>query len=192
MNPPSETLNRPPPDGVRVDPAAADERAVLEALSRFYIYDFSEMEPAGSDGLDFDERGDFAPLPDFAEDWGKPGFLALVIRVNARLAGFALINTRSHRGGAVERNMGEFFVARKFRRRGVAAEAVRQILALYPGDWEVAVVERNTAAKAFWPQAIAAAPNVTGLTRAEGDGAQWRGPIWCFRATVQGTSTVTP
>ena len=39
-------------------------------------------------------------------------------------------------------------------------EAVRQILAAYPGRWETAVVERNLAAEAFWPKAIAAAPNV--------------------------------
>jgi hypothetical protein len=46
------------------------------------------------------------------------------------------------------------------------------------------VVERNTAAKAFWPRAIAAAPNVTDLVRLEGDGEHWRGPIWTFQAAT--------
>lgn len=105
-----------------------------------------------------------------------------LILLKDKLVGFALLNTRSHRGGTIERNMGEFFIARKHRRRGLATEAVRQILMTYPGRWEVAVVERNLAAKAFWPKAIAAAPNVSELIRLEGDGEHWRGPIWSFFA----------
>lgn len=62
-------------------------------------------------------------------------------------------------------------------------EAVRQILAAYPGRWETAVVERELAAKAFWPKAIAAAPNVSEIVRHEGDGARWTGPIWSFLAS---------
>ena len=95
------------------------------------------------------------------------------------------MNTHSHRGGGVERNMGEFFIARKHRRAGAATRAVGQILADYPGRWEIAVVERNTTAKAFWPRAIASAPNVADLTRVEGDGDHWRGPIWCFAAAAR-------
>jgi predicted acetyltransferase len=100
-----------------------------------------------------------------------------------------LINTRSHCGGRVEHNIAEFFVARKHRRRGVATEAVRQILALYPGHWEIAVAERNAAARAFWPHAIAAAPNICQLVRLEGDGEHWRGPIWSFRTVPSGVYT---
>lgn len=169
---------------VRVERASVAERALIEGMSRFYIYDFSEMEPAGSDDMDFDQRGDFGVLPYLPEYWTESGRYALLIRLGEKPVGFALINTHSHRGGSIERNMGEFFVARKYRRRGVAAEAVGQILALYPGCWEVAVVERNIAAKAFWPRAIAAAPNVSDLVRLEGDGEHWRGPIWAFQAST--------
>jgi predicted acetyltransferase len=72
------------------------------------------------------------------------------------------------------------------RRRGVATQAVRQILARYPGHWEVAVAERNLGAKTFWPRAIAAAPNFDRLVRLEGDGEHWRGPIWSFRSAAGG------
>jgi predicted acetyltransferase len=105
-----------------------------------------------------------------------------LIRLKDKPVGFALLNTNSHRGGTIERNMGEFFVARKHRRRGLATEAIRQILVLYPGRWEVAVAERNLVAKAFWPRAIAAASNVSELIRLEGDREHWRGPIWSFLA----------
>ena len=169
---------------VSVRLAEASERTLIEGLSQFYIYDFSEMEPAGSEGFEFDDRGGFDPLPGLDDYWRLEGFHPLVIRVGGRPAGFALVNTRSHQGGAVERNMGEFFVARKHRRRGVARQAVRLVLAEFPGRWEVAVADRNVAAKAFWPQAIAAAPNVSGLVRLQGDGEHWRGPIWSFRAAA--------
>jgi len=80
-------------------------------------------------------------------------------------------------------------VARKHRRRGVATEAVRQILALYPGHWEIVVAERNAAARAFWPHAIAAAPNICQLVQFEGGGEHWRGPIWNFRTVPSGVYT---
>lgn len=165
--------------------ASGSEKALIEALSQFYIYDFSEMEPADSENLEFDDRGRFGGLPDVDDYWTKENFYPLLIRLKNKPVGFALLNTCSHRGGTIERNMGEFFIARKHRRRGLATEAIRQILMSYPGRWEVSVVERNLAAKAFWPKAIGAAPNVSELTQLEGDGEQWRGPIWSFVAAKE-------
>ncbi len=169
-------------DRVKVTPATEAERPLIEGLFQFYAYDFSEMEPPNSSDFEFDEQGQFGAYEDMADYWREPDRWPLLIRIDGRLAGFALINNHSHHGGRVERNMAEFFVARKFRRGGVASEAVRQILARYPGRWEVAVVERNTAALAFWPRAIAATPGVWDLNRNEGDGVHWRGPIWTFRS----------
>jgi predicted acetyltransferase len=115
---------------VTVVVAAEAQRPLIEGLFQFYIYDFSEMEPAGSHDFEFDERGRFAPDPHIGDYWRDAGRVALLIYVGDHPAGFALINTHSHQGGLVERNMAEFFVARKHRRRGVAREALRQILAL--------------------------------------------------------------
>jgi predicted acetyltransferase len=173
---------------ISVRSASGSERPLIESLSQFYIYDFSEIEPPDSANLEFGEQGGYSPLPDLNLYWRNEGFHPVLIRMEEWLVGFALINTRSHRRESIERNMAEFFVARKHRRRGVATEAVRQILACYPGDWEVAVAERNLAAKTFWPRAIAAAPNVDRLVRLEGDGEHWRGPIWSFRAADGGVT----
>jgi predicted acetyltransferase len=171
------------PPIVRLRVASDAERPLIDGLAQFYIYDFSEMEPAQSDEFEFEANGGFGPIPGMDDYWRDDHSHPLLILVDDRPAGFALINTHSHRdGGHVERNMGEFFVARKHRRRGAAMQAVRQVLRLYPGRWEVAVAARNTAAAAFWPRAIAAAPNVSDLVRLEGDGQHWRGPIWTFLA----------
>jgi predicted acetyltransferase len=168
---------------VTVDLAPAAEQALLEGLMQFYFYDFSEMEPDGSPHMEFDERGQFGAYGYLPEYWREQGRVPLIIRRESKPVGFALLNQHSHRdGGHVERNMAEFFVARKHRRHGVASEAVRLILGAYPGRWEVAVVARNVAAQAFWPWAIAAADNVSDLVRHEGDGEHWTGPIWSFLA----------
>ena len=34
-------------------PAGEADRALIEGMTQFYIYDFSEMEPPGSDELEF-------------------------------------------------------------------------------------------------------------------------------------------
>jgi predicted acetyltransferase len=172
-----------PNSTVTIRPAGAGDRPLIEGMFQFYAYDFSEMEPEGSTDFEFNAAGAFEPYDFMDSYWRDANRWPLVIQVGGRPAGFALVNTHSHLdGGEVERNMAEFFVARKHRRRGVAAEAVRQVLALHPGRWEVAVVERNMAAKAFWPKAIASSPNVLALERREGDGDHWRGPIWTFIA----------
>jgi predicted acetyltransferase len=168
---------------VTIQIAPSSERALLEWLLQFYFYDFSEMEPDGSNDLDVGAEGGFGPYEHLPSYWTEAGRIPLVIRAGDRPAGFALINQVSHFGGEVERNMAEFFVLRKYRRHGIAREAVRQVLAAYPGRWEVAVMARNARALSFWPKAIAAAPNVSELTRREGDGEHWNGPIWTFLAS---------
>lgn len=173
------------PRGVAVTVAVPTDLSLIEGLFQFYIYDFSEMEPPGSTNFEVGANGRFGPYPGLDDYWQLVGFHPLLIRVDGHPAGFALVNTHSHRDdGQVERNMGEFFILRKHRRAGVATRAVREVLRLYPGRWEIAVVERNLAAKSFWPRAIGAAPGVTDLVRVEGDGEHWRGPIWCFRTAA--------
>ncbi len=169
---------------VSVEVATEAERSLIAGLVQFYVYDFSELGPTPSFDYRFTDQGRFPPMPSIDSYWIEPGAYPLVIRVDGAPAGFAMINQHSHQGGRVERNMGEFFVARLHRRAGVATAALRQILQRYPGRWEVAVVERNVAAKAFWPKAVAAAPNVSQLARVEGDGRLWRGPIWTFLAAA--------
>jgi predicted acetyltransferase len=171
---------------VTVRVASATEKPLLAGMAQFYIYDFSDMHPVPADDFDFEPDGTMGPMPHFDDYWSEPDRVPLLVLSGGKPAGFALLNTLSHFGGSVERNMGEFFIARKFRRAGVASEALRQILALYPGRWEFAVMARNHAAQRFWPRALASIPNVSGLTRREGDGVHWTGPIWsCTAAAIE-------
>ncbi len=166
---------------VTVTPAPASERPLFEGMFQFYVYDFSEMTAATSNDLDLTAEGAFGPPVDLDVYWREPARVPLIIRAGGRVAGFALIDRHSHSGLPLDRNFGEFFVMRKYRRGGVASAAVSAIVTGYPGVWEAAIMQRNTAAQAFWPRAVAATPGVRDVETIQGDGVEWTGPIVRFR-----------
>ena len=66
---------------VSIRPALAAERPLLEQLAQFYIYDFSELEPADSDRFEFDETGSLGTLSDLGDYWSQASFHPLLLRV---------------------------------------------------------------------------------------------------------------
>jgi predicted acetyltransferase len=128
----------------------AAERAqwpVLENLLQFYFYELSAWYP-----VRFGDDGRLAVLPQ-ADYLALPGTQAWLILADDELAGLAivdddLVDPRN------DLNLGYFFVARRFRGRGVGAAAFGGLLARYPGAWELYYLTRNRAAAAFWPRAF--------------------------------------
>jgi predicted acetyltransferase len=116
------------------------QRGVVERLWQLYAHDLSEFRGAmpGGDGLYKPGR-----LPTYFGDPDRCGYL---IWSGAALAGFALI-----RGSSGEpRIMGEFFVVRAARKRGVGHAAALELFGLHPGRWEIAFQEENPGAARFW------------------------------------------
>ena len=56
---------------VSVRLARSSERHLIENLSQFYIYDFSKMEPPGSDKMDFADQGHYSGLSDLNSYWRR-------------------------------------------------------------------------------------------------------------------------
>jgi predicted acetyltransferase len=160
--------------------ATEAERPLIEAMFQYYVYDFSEMGTPDDDDFDLEPDGTFGRYDYMDTYWRDADRIPLIIRCGRKLAGFALINAHSHSGQPLDRNFGEFFVMRKHRRGGVASAAVREIVTRYPGRWEAAIMQRNAAAQAFWPRAVAATPGVRDITTVQGDGVEWSGPILRF------------
>jgi predicted acetyltransferase len=50
--------------------------------------------------------------------------------------------------------MAEFFVLRNQRRRGIGIRLAHLAFQRFPGNWQVRVMESNSAACQFWQQAI--------------------------------------
>jgi predicted acetyltransferase len=159
---------------VQVTEAGHDEQARLAGLFELYIYDFSEIL-----GLDVEEDGRFE-LPALAPYWTAPGHRPFLIRVDARLAGFALVQERSRlTGHEGVRDMAEFFVMRRYRRRGVGARAAGLLFDRFRGPWEVRQRPENHDATAFWRRAVAH------YTAGRFDDSmwndeRWRGPVQRF------------
>jgi len=127
---------------VDVQSATIDEKPVIGRLLELYAHDFSELN-----GADVDERGVFG-YRYLDSYWVETEHHPFLLRVNGRLAGFALVRTLP------PHDMAEFFVMRKYRRGGVGVHAARAVFARFPGEWQVREVASNVGAIAFWRHAI--------------------------------------
>jgi predicted acetyltransferase len=160
---------------VELHQAIPSDRPTLANLMQLYTHDFSEHWAGRVDG----ELGEDGRFPDYPLDsyWQQPKHVPMLIRVNGQLGGFALVNDVSHTGRPVDRNMAEFFVVRKHRRCGVGLLAAHLIFSRHPGQWEIAVARRNTAALAFWRKAIRQHPLATEIDETDVASQAWNGPV---------------
>jgi len=133
-------------------PLADGERPLMQRLFELYLYDFSEIEHA-----DVDEEGWFVPSARdwLARYWSEPGRHALLLRVDGKPAGLALVDESSPLAGSGDRRfLGAFFVVRGYRRQGYGAEVARAIFLRFPGRWQVLQIRTNTGAQEFWRRVI--------------------------------------
>ena len=127
---------------MEIVPVPYGDKEVLRRLIEFYDYDYSEYL-----GWDVNEHGAFG-YRYLDHYWTDPDRHPLLIRVDGRLAGFALV-----RAGQPH-DMAEFFIMRKYRRAGIGTEAARSVFRRFPGDWQVRELEANVGATSFWRRAI--------------------------------------
>ena len=71
-----------------------------------------------------------------------------VIRVDDEVAGFVLV--RPYPGEPKRMEIGDFFVARKFKGRGVGKVSAFQAFDAHPGKWTIRVLDENRGARVFW------------------------------------------
>jgi predicted acetyltransferase len=138
-----------PAQQTSMTPATEDERTVLENLVQLYVYDWSELLhfEIGANG----RFEDFSLDAYWLDNWRHP----FLLRVGDNLAGFALIEERSKvTGNRGVFDMTEFFVLRKFRRRGVGLAAAFAAFDRFKGPWEIRQREENPVATTFWRRAI--------------------------------------
>jgi len=147
-------------------------------LVQLYVHDFNDFLAPGRK-IAPGEDGRFPDVLRLDDYWSEADRAVWFIRAGGALAGFALLNRHSHCGLPVDHNMGEFFVARPYRRDGIGARAAIDLINSHPGQWEIAVGARNVPALAFWPRVIAGT-GASAIEVIEGDGKRWTGPITRF------------
>ena len=130
---------------VDVSSLGPDEVQTFVGLYQFYRYDFSEFndEDVTDDGYFIDDRAETYPT--------DPRFQTFLIRVDGHVAGFAILQHCDAVDGTGEvTDMEQFFVMRKYRRRGIGRVAAMTLFDRHPGRWQVRERHNNLPAQAFW------------------------------------------
>lgn len=164
---------------IQILEATEEAFPVVQNLVRFYIYDMSESMgwPCPEDGLyggcdDLPEYWWTGSTPEELEtinqklairipynihfDRWPTGYLGhpFIVRVDGELAGFALIK-QMNTNHAADYDVGEFFIVRKFRRKGIGKSVAHYLFDHFPGVWQVRQMMDHKLAQAFWRQVIA-------------------------------------
>lgn len=135
---------------VALEAATPAQAGLLSNLLALYIHDLSEVFAID---VDADGRFEYPRLPLY---WSEPDTrFPFLIRVGARLAGFALVTRGSPAGGDPEQlDVAEFFVLRRHRRSHVGRRAAFLLWDRLPGRWIVRVSLANRAGLPFWRSTI--------------------------------------
>ncbi|WP_091304644.1 GNAT family N-acetyltransferase [Amycolatopsis tolypomycina] len=94
----------------------------------------------------------------------EPGREAYFVTVDGKLAGFTLLRSDVDSTGSW--NIAEFFVVRRYRRRGIARRAAKLVFARHPGKWTLSFDHNNAPAEALW-RAVVTEVATGGITETE-------------------------
>jgi predicted acetyltransferase len=130
--------------------ALPSEIASIENMMQFYNYDLSESLP-----INFAATGLYALRPKQLY-WSKPGVVPFIVHVDGELAGFAVVDDEVIQPGS-QYNMGYFFIARRYRGRGVGKQVANKLFSLFVGIWEIYFYTNNKTAFRFWNTVMAKA-----------------------------------
>jgi predicted acetyltransferase len=150
--------------------ATPDDEPVLANLLELYIHEFTEWIDldVGPDG-----RFGYAHLPLY---WIEVDRYPFLLELNGKLAGFVLVQCqRSVSSDEDVWDVAEFFILRRYRRRGIGTQAAHRVWGRFPGRWQIRVMEENRPARRFWTNAIAGfCGQAVSPVRVEKDGQWWR------------------
>ena len=137
---------------------------IVRRLVQLYIYDL------GGERWNVEPDGTFAPPDWHRAFWRRRGSHHFIVRVGGRPAGFALVRDRAQFGGSGIHEISEFFVLRRYRRRGIGTRVAKALFERFPGRWEIAVLTWNPARR-FWGPLIRriAAGRAVATRRRHGD-----------------------
>jgi len=133
--------------------AAIGDKPVLRNLFQLYEYEFSDIEVGPL--ADVNEHGLYDGPRYFDHYWTGTDRHPYLIRVDGKLAGFALVRRFSYLTNDEEaHSVSEFFVMRRYRLEGIGTRVATELFRLFPGRWEVAEMAANLGAQQFWRKVI--------------------------------------
>jgi predicted acetyltransferase len=128
---------------IRLAEAGQSDACLIEPMLDDYLRELSRHRevPIGAT--------EAASYPYLEAYWSEPGRHAFLIRSDRGVVGFAFIRDPSSTGSA-EHQLAEFYIKPESRRLGIGRRAAAAIWQRFPGQWELQVHARNSAAVQFW------------------------------------------
>ena len=153
--------------------ATASDRLPIYRMLELYQHDLSDIWDQ-----DLDCHGEYGYALD--RYWDAEACCPFVATVGGRYAGFALVDS-SVRIGTEGHWMDQFFVLKKYRRKGAGRLLAKAVFAALPGRWEVGQMPGNPHAQGFWRQVIG---EYTGGRFKEHEvlGGWWQGVVQVFES----------
>ena len=162
---------------LQVRPATLEDRLPIARMLELYQHDLSDVWDQDLDG-----HGEYGYSLD--RYWRNPACKPFVFEVAGKHAGFALVDDSVSLPGN-QLWMAQFFVLKKYRRRGIGRAAACQVFDQARGRWEVGQMPLNLPAQTFWRRVIAAYTGGNFVEHALND-ERWQGLLQCFDNSLQG------
>jgi predicted acetyltransferase len=127
-----------------------NKKHILRNMLELYLHDVSEFDDEYK-SLELNEAGlyDYNYLDYY---WMEEGRYPYIISVDGKLAGFSFIKTV--KGESLTFEVAEFFILRKYRKKGIGKELINRIFSLHKGNWTIDTHIKNTIAQNFWRNAV--------------------------------------
>lgn len=125
------------------------DKTVIRNMMELYNYDMSEFQDC-----DLDAHGlyGYNYLDNY---WTEKERHPFIIKVDGNLSGFILVKKYGvDATEPIDYSIAEFFILKKYRRRGVGRIAVFNIFNKFHGIWEVKELPENRKAHVFWRKVI--------------------------------------
>lgn len=159
-----------------------EDKIVLSNLIQLYRYDSSEFDGhvLGQHGLYLYKYLDHQ----WTDDYRRP----MIVKVNGEIAGFVLIILDVPRdfaklSTADKTNViSDFFIMRRFRRKGIGKQVAFSVFEQYKGVWEIRQTYENKPAYAFWKRVITEYAKGNSYQEEMLESERWNGPVIVFHS----------
>ena len=138
-------------DSLELVPATIEDYPTIQNMGRFYVYDMTEYMGGDAD-WNIPENGLFECI-DFKKYWDQPDTSPFIVRKNKEIAGFVIVDKKGS-DQQVDFNMAQFFILRKFQKKGIGRAVAEHCFNRFVGVWEVMVMPKNEGAYQFWKKVI--------------------------------------
>lgn len=124
------------------------DKEIIRNLNEKYFYECSFYE-----NMTVDDLGNFGYdyLDSYFTDDNR---WAYILRVDSRLAGFAMINKHFDDRQDLDFAMAEFFILKYYQGKGIGKRFAHYLFSRHQGKWQVAMHCNNKKGIAFWNKVI--------------------------------------